>query len=732
MGNIYHVKQHWLGRVRASDPGRKRLQKAGKATLSLIFSVFTMLFILHIAGFEQITPAIVAGMVGLVSIMVVMDETTQEKKVTTLLMSLSAILGITLGSLASVNPYYVGVLMISVIFSAFFFSQFRVRYFSFGMIGFFTVYISSFLKLNIVELPWFYLGIALGIMYAYLFNFLVFKDSATILKRGMRSFHIQANLTFNMMITIIQQPNISEKRKNRLEKNIKILRAYARNVSEDLDQQDVKEIWPGLKASQLRLYVFDTAMLVETLGDSINKLKNQDALETQELRRLLLWIVRSLREAEVLATDYDPQNLEEAEKAVQALRLALNEFLDNREEPQKWLYLIRRIESIVNHVIEGATRIQHSLHKWDGEIEEPDSTEENEDEEVSEEEGMNAATKKAIQALVACSLSIVLGYIISPIQPYWIVLTSFIVLLGTESVGRTYIKGMERSIGTVIGAVFGFMLANLVSGRAALEITLLFIVVFFAFYLLTVSYTSTSLFITMLIAFLYDILLGGISIELLGARVIDTIVGSALALGAAAFILPTKTKDKVSEGFSLYLEELQSYLLKYVKRFREDTDVKGLSSLAFSMDQQLQTIRVDAQSLVERPSFLRYANLSRYITVFTAIHYYAQHLVASSYQKNFESVDELEDVFISMEEKLQNNTDTLSKLMQGEERSGIVYTLFDEREKVERVAPSRWTAKRDLIHHLYYIWKINQSIVVLAEGLGADVQDHKEKSYHDS
>lgn len=710
----------------ASDPGRKRLQKAVKATLSLISAVFTMLLVLRLLENDQITPAIVAGMVGLVSIIVVMDDTTPEKKGTTLLIPIPAILGITLGSLASVNPYYVGTLMVLVIASAFYFSQYRVRYFSFGVIGFFMVYISAFLKLPYQELPWFYTGILFGMVYAYLYNFLVFKDSATILKRGMQSFHIQANLTFKMMITMIEQPTISSKRKKHLDKNIKILRDYARNVSEDLDHQDVKEIWPGLETTQLRLYVFDTSMLVETLADSIYKLKHQDALEARELRRLLVWIVKSLRDAEVLAADYNPRNLEDAEKAVQALRLALHEYLDQKEEPEKWLYLIRRIESIANHVIEGAARIQHSLHKWDGGTNVTSSDEEVE-EEQNEIEGMNPSTKKAIQAIVACSLSIVLGYMISPIQPYWIVLTSFVILLGTESVGRTYIKGVQRSIGTVVGAVFGFGLAHLVSGKPVLEIILLFTVVFFAFYLLTISYTSTSLFITMLIAFLYDILLGGISVELLGARVIDTFVGSGIALAAAAFIFPTKTRDKVSEGFSLYLVDLERYLVQYVKRFREDTDVKGLSSLAFSMDQHLHMIKVDAQSLIERPGILRYAELSRYITIFSAIHYYAQHLVASSYQKNFESVDELEDVFKSVEDKLQHNTETLSNLLQKKSRSGVVYTMLGEREKVERVAPSEWTSKRDLIHHLYYVWKINQSLVVLAEGVGAEIQDSSEQ-----
>ncbi|MDA6162104.1 FUSC family protein, partial [Escherichia coli] len=79
--------------------------------------------------------------------------------------------------------------------------------------------------------------------------------------------------------------------------------------------------------------------------------------------------------------------------------------------------------------------------------------------------------------------------ILSPDQPYWVLLTAFIVLLGTESIGRIYTKGFQRSVGTIIGAVIGFTLARVVSGHSVLEITLIFAAVFFAFYLFEVSYT---------------------------------------------------------------------------------------------------------------------------------------------------------------------------------------------------------------------------------------------------
>ncbi|WP_093214823.1 FUSC family protein [Sediminibacillus albus] len=719
-----HIKHHWLGRFLASDPGRKRFQQAGKATISLISSVFTMLFILRVTGNPLFTPVLIAGIVGMLGIMTVMDDTKQKKQVTTLLLGVSAIIGVSLGSLLAGNAYYVGTLMILVIFSAFYFSRFGSRYFSLGMIGFMTVYFSSFLKLSPDQFLWFYLGILIGVFYAFIYNFIVFKDSAQVLKKSMRSFHIQANLTFNILIRIIEELDTSKKRMKSLEKNVHLLGEYARNVSEDLNAQDVKKVWPGLDSTQVRLYVFDAAMLVETLGDSIQRLKKAEALEAVEIRRLLIWIVRSLRDAEVLAQGYEQKNLEEAAHAVQAIRLLLSELLEKQAEPAGWLFLIRRIESIANHVIKGGTTIQQSLlsgSDYDSDRVNDENQEEDEsDEEEALQEGMKPSTRKALQSLVTGTIAIFAGYLISPVQPYWILLTSFIIQLGTDSVGRTYIKGFQRSLGTIFGAVIGFLLANLLSGHSVLEVTLLFCVVFLAFYLFAVSYTLMSLFITMLIAFLYDILLGGISLTLMGARVIDTIAGAAIALGVSAVVFPKKTRDKVAESFDEYLKELKPFVIDYVKRFREDVDVKSFADNAFNLDQKLQAVRDDAQSLLQRPGTFNNANLSRWITIFTAINYYAKHLIASSYQKKFIYPDELIEDFKQMEAKLAHNIETLGELLKGRQQEAVIYNLSEERERIERLAPSRKQAQGDLIHHVYYIWRINQSIVVLSLELGAE------------
>lgn len=491
------LKHHWVGRLLASDPGQIRFQKAG----SLICSVMTTLLILRLMGNNLLAPAIVSGMAGMMGIMMVMDETKSQKKVTTLLLGVSGAAGITIGSLFAGNAYYISLLLMAVIFSSLYFSRFGVRYFSLCMLGFMTIYISSVLKLSQGQLPLFYMGILIGVLYAFLFNFVLFQDSSLILRRSMRSFHIQSNLTFNMLVKALQDKDIDLKHKQHIETNVHKLRLYARTVAGNLNAEDIDKIWPGLEPSQLRLYVFDTGMLVETLTGAIYNLKKADALESDELRRILKWVMESLRDTEVLSQDYNEKNMQEAALAVQALRNVIRDLLNHTEKPKGWVYLIRRIESITNHVVEAGITMQDSLNKGELVQQEEQAEEEADDNDDSSDENkeLKTSTKKAYQALIAGGIAVIVGHIISPTQPYWVLLTAFVCLLGTESIGRIYTKGFQRSFGTVIGAVIGFMLAKMLAGHSTLELILLFLVIFLAFYLITVSYTLMSVLLQCLL-----------------------------------------------------------------------------------------------------------------------------------------------------------------------------------------------------------------------------------------
>jgi uncharacterized membrane protein YgaE (UPF0421/DUF939 family) len=721
---ISQIYQHWFGRLTASDPGLQRFQHASRIILSVISSIFTMLFILKLFHVQLLTASILSGLVGMLGIAIVTDETVKQKQVTTLLLGISSATAVTIGTSLSNSMHLVDFIMLLIIFLAFYVQQFGSRFFTVSMIAFMSIYFSALLKLQSEQLPWFYLSILVGVVYAFIYHFVIIKSSPKkILKRSLKSFHIQTNLTFNIIMNMIEDPYSNHKRL--LGQNVQRLNDYARMISGELATTDPSRIWPGVSSNELRLYVFDAQMLIETLTDAINRLKELNALEHTELRRLLTWVVRSLRDTEVLSESYQPANLEEAEKAIQGLRLTLNELHEQNQHPEEWLYLIRRIESISNHVIDGATVLQQSIQC--GKVEDRfkignAATKENVEVETTGKD--YSFHKKAIQAFIAGALSIVLGYAISPAHPYWILLTAFLVLLGTESVGRTYLKGFQRSYGTILGAIVGFGLAKLVEGHIVPELFLLFMSIFFAHYFFAVSYTTMSFLITMLVSFMYDILLGGISGQLLIARVFDTLIGAAIAVAVSTVLFPRKTKDRVADASVDFLAELKVYLSSYLESFIDKSVTPvTITDKAFKMDEKLQEIRDEAKSILKKPGSYSRSGIIRWLTVLIAIHYYAKHLIASSNRKIISNQnEELSTTLKHVDHIIQKNIDSLCQLIKGKETSVIVWGLEKERELIERSPEKNGRTETHMIHYLYYIWRINQTIVSLATDLGAKKQ----------
>ncbi len=329
--------------------------------------------------------------------------------------------------------------------------------------------------------------------------------------------------------------------------------------------------------------------------------------------------------------------------------------------------------------------------------------------------------KKAVQAFTAGTLSIVLGYLISPSHPYWILLTAFLVLLGTESIGRTYLKGFQRSNGTILGALVGFGLAKLVEGHIVPELLLLFLSIFFAFYLFAVSYTAMSFLITMMLSFMYDILLGGINGQLLVARVFDTIIGAAIAVVVSTVLFPRKTKDRVADASVDFLAELKVYLSSYLESFIDKSLTPvAITDKAFTMDEKLQEIRDEAKSILKKPGSYSRSGIVRWLTVLIAIHYYAKHLIASSNRKLISNQnEELSSTLKHVDHILQTNIDSLCQLIKGKGTSVIVWDLEKERQKIERSPEKNGRTDTHMIHYLYYIWRINKTIVSLATDLGA-------------
>ncbi|MFC0524562.1 FUSC family protein [Pontibacillus salicampi] len=710
--------QHYWTRLTASDPGLMRFKSALKILLSVISAVLTTSVII---GFFNIGPGgitvpIFSGVVGLVSTFVVFDDTKAKKQMTTFLMAITSMLAISLGSYLYGMYYLSDIAIVLVVFLAFYLSRFSSRYFSLSVIAFFSIYFSTILKVELEMIPWYYLAIAIGGSYAFVYNFVVLKDQPEkVLQRSMHSFHIQTNLIMNLVKQMIVSPTITPRQIKTLDQNLTKVNEYARHISGQLATTSPSLIWKGIRANELRLYVYDVDMLMQSLSPAVERLRAMQHYQQSPFQDALLDLVESIRSIRVLRNGSVPEQLTRAEKALQALRHQIREVSD--QDSEEWLYLVRRMETIANHVIDGVTEL-HRERKEHLTEEQPAEDEEQEDQATLT--GLHPTTKKAIQALVAGAISVYLGYTLTPAHPYWILLSSFIIFMGTESVGSTFMKANQRTLGTVLGALAGFGLAQLIS-NSTIEVSFIFLCIFMAFYLFPVSYSIMIFWITMVVAMLYDLLLGGITPMVMGVRVIDTFIGAYVGLFAASFILPTTTRDKIADYASEFFHELSDYVHSYLNHLLHKRHHENFAEKSFELDQKLELIRVESLMFRYRPGRFGRSGIERWHTVLSAINYYAKQLHATRH--SYPKIEkDMEETLEHVQYYVLHNINNIHKLIKGTGNI-TVYELEEDRRAVERFTIAEASiSDRLFVYKLYYIWRINQSLVTLASDMGATVE----------
>ena len=101
----------------------------------------------------------------------------------------------------------------------------------------------------------------------------------------------------------------------------------------------------------------------------------------------------------------------------------------------------------------------------------------------------------------------------------------------------------------------GVLLATLIGHNPPVQIVLLVICVFCAFYLVSVAYAWLTFFVTVLLAMLYG-LLGDFSIQVLELRIIETAAGGLVGIASAYFILATGTRATFVEKVNDYLDRM--------------------------------------------------------------------------------------------------------------------------------------------------------------------------------
>ncbi len=483
----------------AADPGLTRLLTAIRVTLSVALAVA----VIALLATTLRIPLSVAILAAIVAMQTALSINDGAARTTTLLVPLPATLGVVLGAVTSGHALLADICFLAVMFTAVAIRQYGQRWTALGTIATLTYFIALFLGATPDQLPVLIATIAIAVAVTFVVRFVLLREVPEWTARRMvDAFRAQLRLVVDAALESLAHESRSvddELRRVTFHLNETAL-AIENRLPDD--------------AGTAATIVFDAELAAENVAAAVPRARRLDPDTVRGIRVAL----RALRKG-------NPARAARVAGTVRSTRDADGAAIEISEAIADLARAIERVRALPDALRGSLGAAKPSLPP------------------------QQPPLRQAIQVTLASAASIAVGEALSPQRWYWAVLATYFVFIGTASSGETLARAWSRTVGTALGVALGILIGHFAQGHLALEVTLIFGFLFLGVYFLRVSYAAMIFFITALLALLWG-LLGRFSDQLLVVRLSETALGAAFGAIAAIFILPTRTRDVVSEAVS--------------------------------------------------------------------------------------------------------------------------------------------------------------------------------------
>lgn len=202
------------------------------------------------------------------------------------------------------------------------------------------------------------------------------------------------------------------------------------------------------------------------------------------------------------------------------------------------------------------------------------------------------STRMAVQMTLSVGLAFVIGRTAFSTHWAWIVMTAFIVNSGNRGRGDVVHKSLMRIAGASVGTVIATLLAGLLPPRDNIAIVIILIVVIVGSWLRTISYTYWAGCVTAVLSLLQGYF-GEAHIGLIGERLLQIVLGGALAVVIAWFVLPIKSSQVLRRRLADCLAALTETL-----RTATEPDLEALGRHHAEFRANLTQLELSAPSIV--------------------------------------------------------------------------------------------------------------------------------------
>ncbi|MFV5697526.1 FUSC family membrane protein [Flavobacterium sp. ZT3R17] len=200
------------------------------------------------------------------------------------------------------------------------------------------------------------------------------------------------------------------------------------------------------------------------------------------------------------------------------------------------------------------------------------------------------------------TITILIGFIIGNVLPfhnvYWILLT--IIVIMRPGYGLTKQRSFHRIFGTILGGLIAFGVLTFIHNSIIISVfSILCMLLGFSF--TQTNYKVSATFVTMYIVFIYGILTPNIS-DVIQYRILDTIVGAALAFFANHFLWPSWEFLNIP----IYLEKSIKANENYLKEISIFYNKKGTISTSYRLARknafiEIGNLMASFQRMIQEP-----------------------------------------------------------------------------------------------------------------------------------
>ena len=593
----------------ATDPGLVRLRSAASTTLTLVLALAVLVPLSRALG-QGLPVAMLGTVVATFASSVVRDKGNRDRIITTALVPLPACASASLGAFLNGYGIAADVGFIVVLFVATWVRRFGARGMALGMVAFTSYFFVLFLHAQLHQLPALWVSIVVGVAVALVVRTVLLPNRPRVLLRRLSS-ALRRACGSVLAAAVDVNRGVLTPEATTVRRRLDRLARTALLIEDWLDTHDAT-VHLAVDGPELSLRIFDAQLATEQLVAGLREMEPAQPW-SPELARAMDSVNRCLR----------PDVTQAELRTAVATATADAQDADTRMPSGRTVFTAARAVS--------AYKAVHDVEVLDGRAKPPAPTP---TAEAPTDEapipGLHASTKAALQVALATAAATGVGEWISPSRWYWAVLTAFVVFTGTTSRGDILTRAWQRVLGTLGGVVAGVLLAALVGQDSRIQLALIVVCVFTAFYLASLSSTVFVFFFTVLLAMLYG-LLGTFSVGVLELRLAETAAGAVVGITAAFLVLPTGTRATVTEKLDSYLDtldQLASDSIQEVVHPRGQTDLIARSR---ELDAALGDVTLAAAPLVSRFVPRARSSTQEWLRVMRACDHYARPLARAGF-----------------------------------------------------------------------------------------------------